>query len=289
MNSKCIRFKTFIVCFVCVIGLTACGGGGDGVNSGSQVRVQPPPSGSNVKPNTRYGAVYSALHNGSRFAVIRNTPYETSAEAHSRAISYCNDRYKDRVGFSDCRVEFTYTNCAAVASPPDESVFGLATGDNLSSAQSSATTQCNRRGGRNCSADEFFDVDKSCIAPITQQSPKYGGFRNSILTPSLTYSISNTCFDNMDYSLFGLSTREGPTVARYPDSGHNSTDIIGEATITVYCTDWSTGRQLNRFCLGARVRGNSWGFGIGTDGRCSNCCNICPTSGNRPVSIRVPC
>ena len=178
MNSKRIfQIRALAVVFVSVVGLTACGGGGGGpVNSGSQVNVVPPSSGSNV----RYGAVYSYYENGNKlFAYWQQR--DTKEEIRNAALSRCReDSEKSR-----CEIETTYTNCVALAQSDDRSVEAYATGNSLASARSSAREQCRESGGTGC-ADlvENGNNISLCIIPVTSQAAQSGGFNNTSSAPS---------------------------------------------------------------------------------------------------------
>lgn len=171
MNSKCIfRIKTFAFCFVSVVGLTACGGGSNGVvNSGSQVNVVPPPSGSNVK----YGAVYSFYSNRNDQLFSYSLQRDTQAEVRHYALSVCRENSSN----SSCRIEATFTNCVALAQ--DNRIHAYATGDTLSNARSSALAQCRQLGGTGCS-----NIGGHCTTPVTPQTSKVGGSSNE--TPDLS-------------------------------------------------------------------------------------------------------
>lgn len=174
MNSKRIfQIRAFAVCFVSVVGLAACGGGGSNVvRNGSQVNVVPPPSESNVE----YGAIYSYYENGNKIFNYR-FQRNTETEARNHALSIC----REDSSRSRCEIVDTFTNCASNAWSGDRSVFSYATGDSLSSARTSALAECSRLGGSSC---ETNDSNAHCITPVTPQTSKAGGFNNTPSAPS---------------------------------------------------------------------------------------------------------
>ena len=166
MNSKRIfPIKAFAFCFVSVVGLAACGGGGSAVKSPT-VNVNPPTS------NTKHGAVYSYRSNN-----LQEFRYyyggNTQAWINNHALTNC------RAGSSrsSCTIEAAFTNCVALAR--DNRIRAYATGNDLASARSSALAQCRRLGGTGCS-----NFSSNCNAPVTRQASKVGGSSNSIPSPT---------------------------------------------------------------------------------------------------------
>ena len=136
----------------------------------------PPPSG-----NVKHGAVYSwqGSSDNKRYARVSSSVVEdTAAAARSAALNGCTA--------SNCRVEFTFTNCAAVADSDGFEYTGIATGNTLASARSSALAECTRLGGAGCE----LDGSERCNDPVAPQTSIVRGISNSAPAPAPTVTLS---------------------------------------------------------------------------------------------------
>ena len=136
----------------------------------------PPPSG-----NVKHGAVYSwqGSSDNKRYARVSSSVVEdTAAAARSAGLAACTGL--------NCRVEFTFTNCAAVADSDGFEYTGIATGNTLASARSSALAECTRLGGAGCE----LDGSERCNDPVAPQTSIVRGISNSAPAPAPTVTLT---------------------------------------------------------------------------------------------------
>ena len=218
MNSKRIfRIKTFAVCFVSVVGLAACGGGGSSVVKTPSVNVNPP-SGSDVK----YGAIYSYRSNN-----LQEFRYyydgNTQAWINNHALSNC----RADSSRSSCRIEDTFTNCVALAR--GNRIRAYATSNDLASARSSALARCRQLGGTRTGCSNFLGI---CNTPVTRQTSKVGGSSNLTLSPTATPPPSSNVKHS---SIYSYTARDGSRKFSVDYEGNRGSETEARGAITALC------------------------------------------------------